>query len=461
MSTKAQLSFIIALLFLTSVIILDRINFQKVREHSRWVNHTHEVISQLEQLSEHFKSAQIYSRKLAKTTVPQFYQLYLNDAKLVDADIQKLKILVRDNRSQQQLVDSISQDVFAQMPALLVYNIAEIIALGEESRLTKLFHINEQIFSAIANERKLLAIRQARLENAMRTNELVSWIFCALATAIMALTFYSTFAETRRRRRLELELKDYVRRLEQSNSDLEQYAYVASHDLQEPLRKIRVFATQLRDSAGNRLEQNEQGYLEKIMASSGRMSQLIRGILGLSAMRAGDGFMPTDLFEIVRSSISDLDLLVAQTGARIRIEGLCTIDAIPLQMNQLFYNLLNNALKYARDGVNPVIEVLERTATAPEIRDAGLPPGDYCRVEVRDNGQGFSNDQAEQIFGLFKRLGSRRDGGSGIGLALCRKVVENHGGSIRAEGTAGEGACFTVFLPLQQAPQKAIGAEKK
>ncbi|RYY39576.1 MAG: PAS domain S-box protein [Chitinophagaceae bacterium] len=227
--------------------------------------------------------------------------------------------------------------------------------------------------------------------------------------------------------------------LERQNSELEQFAYVSSHDLQEPLRKIRMFADFIREHEWERLSELARNRFEKISASADRMSRSLRDLLEFASLDRAEHREPVDLNEVLHQVRQDLELAIAQNGAEIVSESLPTLPAIPLQMHQLLYNLVNNALKFVRPGVPPRVEVQCR-----EVTEGGK---EYYEIRVHDNGIGFSQQYAQRIFTIFQRLHDRSTyTGSGIGLAICKKVAENHGGSIRAEGRVGAGATFIVVL---------------
>lgn len=276
------------------------------------------------------------------------------------------------------------------------------------------------------------------------------WFYVSLCKLEDGVTV--TFQDITRLKQYEKELKKKISELEHSNNDLEQYAYVASHDLQEPLRKIRIFASQLQESS-NLMNDKQNEYVEKIVSSAGRMSNLINDILNFSSLRLETGFEPTDLNEVIKNTLTDLELVIQQKQATISFNSLCEVDAIPLQMNQLFYNLVNNALKFTKDDVKPVVKIEAKNLTERDMRKHPElnPKVNYCEIVISDNGVGFDNSFSDQIFGLFKRLGNKESfPGSGIGLALCRKVVQNHNGLIFAEGKEGVGASFHIILPMQQ-----------
>jgi PAS domain S-box-containing protein len=236
-----------------------------------------------------------------------------------------------------------------------------------------------------------------------------------------------------------------------ANCELEQYAYVASHDLQEPLRKIQTFANILSDRYSGELSQEATTYLSKISASSIRMSTLIKDLLDYSRLTHNRPlFQAVNLNSIVENVLNDFEFVMKQKNAMVEVEELPTIEAIPVQMNQLFYNLIGNSLKFIRKGVQPMIKINAQKLSLEEKRDYGLvkPSRDYVKITVSDNGIGFSQQYAEQIFTIFQRLNDRSIyGGYGIGLALCRRIVVNHNGLISASGRQNEGASFSFVLP--------------
>jgi len=241
------------------------------------------------------------------------------------------------------------------------------------------------------------------------------------------------------RRITERRLAAQQRELERSNAALNEFAFVASHDLQEPLRKILSFGERLGTTAGPMLEGDARHYLERMLDAATRMRTLITDVLAYSqiAMSAAP-FAPTDLGAIVRDVVSDLELVIADTGGRVEVGELPVIDADAAQMRQLFRNLLGNALKFRRKDSAPVVQ----------LRALSAADG-FCAIAVSDNGIGFKQEHGEKIFRMFERLHARSQyEGTGIGLAICRRIVERHGGTIAATSTAGEGTTFNVTLPV-------------
>jgi PAS domain S-box-containing protein len=583
MSKKALFSFIISFILLITVIIIDRISFDRMREYTYSVDHTREVISVFSELSNHFKSAEIYSEKYAPVGDHNFYDLYKEEGLKVSSDINKLKVLINDNPYQVSRIDSIQKIISEQWKSIITYNIAELINRGEGQRLKELFNMHALINRGIEHEKTLLEERKKDLRQFTRMNSILSALFSFIAITIILITFFSNLAASRKRKWLEgflesvlntsrngivsykpirengkitdfkvefankpikdllgidpadvigkqlsqfpsyvrqvglldrfiqaaetgepdefesyynnkgiqrwihislakrqdaltatfhditrikqfeEDLKKNITQLQHSNSELEQYAYVASHDLQEPLRKIRIFASQMKDATAGKLDEKSVFYLDKIMTSAARMSNLIKDILSFSSLKKENAFTKTNLNEIIRHCIQDLEVVIAQKNADIITGELHEVEAIPLQMNQLFYNLINNALKFAKTDAKPLIRIHSELLKPHEvIQYKTLDPRlKYCEIIVSDNGIGFDNAFASQIFGLFKRLGNKQTyGGSGIGLALCRKVVENHNGIIYAHSKEGEGASFHIILPLEHKTPLPVQKEK-
>jgi len=244
-------------------------------------------------------------------------------------------------------------------------------------------------------------------------------------------------------------LEELNNRLEHSNRELQEFASVASHDLQEPLRKVQTFADRLKDRLGEVLDDKGQDYLSRMLNATARMKELINGLLMYSQVTSkAQPFQPVDLTAVTRDVLSDLEVRIEQVGGRIELGDLPTIDADVLQMRQLMQNLIGNALKFHRDGVPPVVEIGANVLT--EQRDDG-GEDTLCRITVRDNGIGFDEKHNEEVFGIFQRLHGRdRYEGTGMGLPICRKIVQRHNGQITASSVPGQGTTFTVILPVRQ-----------
>ncbi|HXL72472.1 MAG TPA: ATP-binding protein, partial [bacterium] len=237
-------------------------------------------------------------------------------------------------------------------------------------------------------------------------------------------------------------MKIYTKSLEVSNRDLQDFIFVASHDLQEPLRKIESFGNFLMEEAGPVLTPATAGYLSRIQDAAKRMSVLIEDLLQLTRITTkAKPFELVDLSEIIKEVRSDLETRLIETGGKIEFGELPKLEADPAQMRQLFQNLISNSLKYHKPNTPSLVKLEGDT----DIRTG------RCRVRVLDNGIGFDQKYAAKIFNIFQRLhGKEEYEGTGIGLAICKKVVERHGGTITATSKPGEGALFEITLPLHQ-----------
>ncbi|MCE9561806.1 MAG: PAS domain S-box protein [Planctomycetes bacterium] len=257
--------------------------------------------------------------------------------------------------------------------------------------------------------------------------------------------------EVEERRLVEQRVRAVAAELARSNAELEQFAYVASHDLQEPLRKIQAFGDRLRNKFRDQLPDGGKDYVDRMLNSAGRMRQLIDDLLSFSRVTSQSRpFVRVELGKIVREVVSDLSVRIEQTGGEVRISELPEIDADAMQMRQLFQNLIANALKFQRPDVPPIVEVQGELVTAPPL-EAGEPSIPSCRLTVKDNGIGFDTKYLDRIFQVFQRLHGREEyEGTGVGLAICRKIAERHAGTITAASQLGEGATFTVILPVRQ-----------
>jgi len=245
--------------------------------------------------------------------------------------------------------------------------------------------------------------------------------------------------------------------LKRINGELENFAYVSSHDLQEPLRKIQSFGDRLKIREKDKLSEDGVNYLERMLNASARMQCLINDLLAFSRLSSqAQAFMPVNLNQILADVLSDLEISIEKNGARVSSAGLPVIEAEPTQMRQLFQNVIGNALKFKKDDEPPVINIFARqsdSATGDYLQDGSV------QIFIEDNGIGFDEKYHDKIFNIFQRLDGRKYEGSGIGLAICKKIVDRHGGTIMAKSSLGKGTTFIITLPLRQNLKKEIKPE--
>lgn len=311
-----------------------------------------------------------------------------------------------------------------------------------------------------SNIRQLLQILLSTYEMAVRKNE-------ELIKAEMSLRMFNEFLEEKvkertaaltaeivERRRMEEELrlktealKAYSAKLERSNEDLQDFVFVASHDLHEPLRKIQTFADLVLTRCSGSLDERGKDHVKRMQIAAGRMRSLIRAALEYSrSAEKARLFRSVELARPVHEAMEDLKLLIEETEAQIEIGDLPVVDVEEGLMRQLFQNLIGNSLKFRSRNRRPVIRI---DGECPVLKTPGGPA--FCRITVRDNGIGFDEIYLDKIFKVFQRLHRRSEyEGTGVGLAICRKIVESHGGEITAKSAPGEGASFIVTLPVKQ-----------
>lgn len=292
-----------------------------------------------------------------------------------------------------------------------------------------------QVALAVENARLYMALQEqaAHLEREVtrRTTELTA--------ANQQLT-----REINEREQVQKSLQLYSQELELSNNELVNFAYIASHDLQEPLRKITTFGNRLEEKYQTVLDERGRDYLKRMQSAAARMQELILDLLAYSRVTTHrQPFSLVSLPDILQDVLSDLEVRIEQTGATIMVGSLPEIEADPLQMRQLLQNLVGNALKFMSPHRPPVIQIYSQHMIHADQ--------EMCQIFIKDNGIGIEAQYQERIFEIFERLHGRITyEGSGVGLAICRKIVERHGGSISVTSVPGEGATFMVMLPCRQ-----------
>jgi len=254
-------------------------------------------------------------------------------------------------------------------------------------------------------------------------------------------------------KRAEHAIREHALALERSNRELQNFAYVASHDLQEPLRKIQAFGDRLAMRHAASLDEKGLDYLARMRSAAERMRLLISSLLSYSRVESKAlPFQEVDLGRVLAEVTSDLESRLTESSGQIEAMGLPTVEADPVQMHQLLQNLIGNGLKFRRPEVPPRVQV--RCRIIDHGQPGALPSIDVehtCVLEIEDNGIGFDDKYLDRIFNIFQRLHSQGEyEGSGIGLAICRKIAERHGGVLEATGRPGEGATFLLRIPVHQ-----------
>lgn len=250
---------------------------------------------------------------------------------------------------------------------------------------------------------------------------------------------------------LNKQLLDNIHQLESINKELDRFAYMASHDLQEPLRKIRIFSERISMKYSSELDEEGKAYIHKMQVACERMQNLINDILAFSKLNVEKEVMvPSDINSIIDEVLIDMEQEIQEKNATVEVDKIPQLTVHPRLIKPLFQNLISNSLKYSRKEVAPVVKIsakLDEPLKAPDLNQTGK----FCRINVEDNGVGFEQEYADQVFTMFKRLhiGSEYQG-TGIGLAICKKIVEQHKGFISVKSAVNEGSTFIISLPVEE-----------
>lgn len=251
---------------------------------------------------------------------------------------------------------------------------------------------------------------------------------------------------------LNHKLLENIERLESANRDLDRFAFMASHDLQEPLRKMLMFSDRLAHKYKDLIDDEGKMFISRIQHAGERMQALIKDILLFSKTSIEKPvFVDTNLNDILGEVLGEMESVINDKNALINAEPLPSLSVNPVLMRPLFHNLISNAVKYSKKDVKPIVRIYSEFSAGTNGSDATEVKNKYCRIYVEDNGIGFDQKYSEQIFGMFKRLHLHTEfEGTGIGLALCKKIVEEHNGFITARSKVDEGSVFIISLPVQQ-----------
>lgn len=449
-------------------------NLRRIARNEGLVIHTHEVLDELRDTLQALAEAESSQRSYLITGDQTYFQPQHRAVAAAQVHLDQLKGLTIDNPLQQDRLTSLEQMINLRVGSLQtgitrraaegVEGARQYVLVGKGRR--EMASIRALVDEMVKAELHLLALRETESHWSYQTAVITQWIttLLGLGLVVAAYLLAARELETRRRgveslARANDELEERVRlrtadlaaaneSLQRSNRELEQFASVASHDLQEPLRKIQAFGDRLQTRYGQELGEQGGDYLKRMLASAMRMRSLIDALLSFSRVTSkAQPFIPVDLAATAEEVVSDLEERIHRGGGRVELGPLPSLEADPLQMRQLLQNLIGNGLKFSRPGAPPLVKVESRL-----LNHAG-ENGDVprCEISVRDNGIGFEEVYLDRIFDLFQRLHGRHEyEGTGMGLAICRKIVERHGGTITAESSPGEGATFLVTLPLWQ-----------
>lgn len=450
--TNGIFGFAISVLLLLIVITYQRVS--TFQDYANFVSHSLAVQNDILAMRSSYRSLIANQRSFLLTKEKQYFEDFQEEKDSLRHTVDHFAKLTASNKIHQNYLKRLEKNVNTRIQSLLVEVINDSSSAKYKYSQTELIARNHQLnldFSVTVNalydyERKLMN-QQLELKQAQEKLTPILMLFTALiAISFIGYSFYLISRELRRRQETEALLQENIDDLNRSNQELEQYAYVASHDLQEPLRKIRTFSDKLLRSYADILPPEGKDILTRIDKSSSKMTLLINDLLSLSRLLSDTGnFENIDLNEILNEELENLSEQIDSENIKIEAATLPSINGSEGQVRQLFNNLLSNAFKFKREDipVNIVINYSVVKKWEDEMEYA------YHQITVRDNGMGFDNRYKEKMFTIFGRLtNTQHVSGTGIGLSICNRIMQNHHGYLEADGVVDQGATFTLLFPF-------------
>lgn len=460
MNSRIAVGFVFAMVLIVSGFVISFYSYRQYGRATERVKHTYEVIEALQSTSSLLSDVQAGARGFVITNDSIYLDSYKKAVLQLPAQLKKLYELVRDHRVQKHRVEVLEQKInekLASTPFRFGPSVADRINALNLSRQDKrrMDHIRQQIAIMIETEESLMEVRNRQVQNSFRNTLIIIFILSLLTFVTLIISYRILEKELLRRqqtadqlRAYEVRLKEQIRQLQSSNEELERFAFVASHDLQEPLRKIQSFSDLVTDRYSNLFDDNSRMYMAKISKSAERMSKLIKDLLNFSRISTQqEEFRPVLLDEVIQRVLDDQELRIRGMEVRVDMGPMPIIQAVSSQMDHLFTNLISNALKFVRTDVQPMLRISATPVDGSAYPE--LTPGRrYYEIIVEDNGIGFDVKYLDHIFKVFQRLhGKSEFEGTGIGLAICKRVVVNHQGLITARSQPNQGTAFVIVLP--------------
>lgn len=427
------------------------------------VSHTNEVLFNLEQIPSEIRDAENFQRGYLVSGNEDFLKGYWGGYEKTMNRYDEVKKLMKANVSQQMRLDTLMTlinkrfDELEQRYKLGLVPLTDPrprqMALDGVITMDKIVGLVDRMESA---EQELMKHRQRNAEEAADNAFVIAGVFTVLTILIIIISFAFTLNEFQRRSIYEKKLNESMETLKLTNENLEQFAYVASHDLQEPLRKIRAFGDLLKADYADSLPEQASDYIGRMHNAAERMQVLINDLLNFSrASRNVGEYEIVVLREKIMNVMDDLEITIKESNTQIDLDlsSEYSIYGNRPQLARLFQNLISNAIKFQKEGVDPIIRIVGKQYDSNKnVYGFNLDRyKDYVEIDIIDNGIGFDEQYKEKIFTIFQRLHGRMDfKGTGIGLALCKKIVENHNGFITVKSKPDEGSTFIIILPIKQ-----------
>lgn len=466
MNRRIALGFVVALVLIGSGFTISFYSYIQYGDDTERVRHTYEVIRVLDNILSLTKDVETGSRGYVLTNDKTYLEPYQTALKLLPDKIQQLRNLTTDNRVQIRrriLLEKLIRDKLAitkERIQVKQSNPASTKISAEGKRRMDLLRAHVALM--VDTEQTLMGVRDRQAGRSFRNTLIIISALSLLTFLILLILYRLLEQELAHRQQTEDQLRSYdsqlrgqIRQLESSNEELERFAFVASHDLQEPLRKIQSFANLITNRYSNLFDADSMLFMGKISNSAERMSKLIKDLLNFSRIsNHREDFKSVPLNDIVHRILDDQELRIKGLDVCVEVGDLPVIEGIPSQMDHLFNNLISNALKFVRPGVQPLLRI-DVQAVSGEAYIGLVPDRTYFEITIEDNGIGFDEKYVDHIFNVFQRLhGKSAFEGTGIGLAICKRVVMYHHGYITARSQPNEGTTFVVVLPESQFQQQ-------
>jgi len=463
--SSLQLSKIFLFITVSLLLILTILTYQRVQNliiYSDLVDHTNDIRIELEKTLSYLKDAETGQRGFIMTRDSIFFEPYIGSYEKIRKSLDKLDSLTADHAVQKENVRELrrlNDERYEVMNMVLEeaqqrekgYNRSKQAALLLKDKM-RMDELRSHVRKMIEVELKLLKKREGNKNRYASLTPMFIVLLMVFSLGLIIISYFIIIGELKKTRVIRNELEHKIEALNRSNSELEQFAYIASHDLQEPLRKIQSFGDRLAGKYQEVIDADGNYIISRMQNAASRMQLLINDLLAYSRLvqQEETNLDKTDLSSTLQNIRGDFQMLIDEKKAIIKTDHLPVIRAIPSQMQQLFQNLINNALKFSKKEGIPVIVIKHEIIKGSEI--AGVKPSQlnsrFHKISVIDNGIGFENQYQEKIFVIFQRLhGKLEYGGSGIGLAVCKKIVTSHNGYITADSKVNEGSVFHVYLP--------------
>lgn len=465
MNRRIALGFIVAMVLIASGFIISFYSYNQYSEDTKRVRHTYEVTGTLEKILSLVKDVETGSRGYIITNDVSYLAPYRTALTLLPEQINQLRLLGNDNRIQIQrriTLEKLVRDKLAVTKVRIGIGVADKSSqsINAESKRS-MDALRRHVALMVETERIIMDSRNRQAARSFRNTLIIIFGLSLLTFMALAISYRLLEQELIYRQTTEDQLRDYegqlkgqIRQLETSNEELERFAFVASHDLQEPLRKIQSFSNLITDRYGNLFDEDSMLFMRKISHSAERMSKLIKDLLNFSRIsNHQENFRSVPLGDIIQRILDDQELRIKGLDVAVEVGNMPVIQAVASQMDHLFTNLISNALKFTRPGIQPILRIKARAVNGDDY--AGLTADrPYVEITIEDNGIGFDEKYLDHIFKVFQRLhGKTAFEGTGIGLAICKRVVMYHHGFITARSQPAQGATFVVVLPESQSLQ--------